>query len=247
MTHPPLSSKRKTRQLWAVVLLLLALPLLASAGEPLPVEQVPMDSASETERLIKAIQRRYENVTTFKAQFTQTSYHPKLKTLIEEGGTVDFKKPGRMRWDYTLRKVYTVVGESNRVWILEPDRKKATVYPFESQTALTFLTGLGKLQQEFDAQIVPALPPEFQGEAATALELTPRVPNPFVRDIQLIVAPDGSEVVGTIVTDPYGKPTITRFAQREYNVPVEEESFKVAPPGDWETLDPQRIIGEATE
>lgn len=225
-----------------LILLILGLPGLLPAGEALPVEKMPVDSSSQTERLIKAIQRRYENVTTFKAQFTQTSYHPKLKTLIEDGGTVVFKKPGRMRWDYTVRKVYTVIGDSDRVWILEPDKKKATVYPFESQTALTFLTGLGKLQQEFDAQIVPALPPEFKGEAATALELTPLVPNPFVRDIQLVVALDGSEVVGTIVTDPYGKPTITRFAQREYNVAVDDAPFKVVPQEDWETLDPQRIL-----
>ena len=74
-------------------LLLIALLAIAPAasGQPRP-------SARDT---AQAVQQKYDRVKDFSADFSHTYEGGVLKKKVTERGTVQIKKPGRMRWEYT--------------------------------------------------------------------------------------------------------------------------------------------------
>ena len=62
--------------------------------------------ADDTEDLVNKLQHCYESTTDFSANFTQEYKYAAMGRTQKSGGTVQVKKPGFMRWDYT--KAYPV-------------------------------------------------------------------------------------------------------------------------------------------
>ncbi|MBE9532411.1 MAG: outer membrane lipoprotein carrier protein LolA, partial [Proteobacteria bacterium] len=63
----------------------------------------PTNSAAKEVELsfvIENLQNKYDNIETLSADFLQEAYSSSLKSSQRAKGTVAFKKPGMMRWDY---------------------------------------------------------------------------------------------------------------------------------------------------
>ena len=71
---------------------------LASLGARPAAQAQALTPADEVARKVQA---RYDSVTDFEGQFTQTYEGGVLRTKTTERGTVVIKRPGRMRWVYT--------------------------------------------------------------------------------------------------------------------------------------------------
>ncbi|HKY38166.1 MAG TPA: outer membrane lipoprotein carrier protein LolA [Polyangiaceae bacterium] len=141
----------KRRSFAALSLLSLAFPLLSSsslAQQAKPAKALPALSADE---IVGRVQTFYDQLKTFKASFKQRytiKSHDKTK---DSAGSVIFEKPGKMSWRYTSNG-NRVVSDGKIIKIYEKDNKQMyeqlldkTQYP----AALSFLTGQGKLKQNF--------------------------------------------------------------------------------------------------
>ena len=74
---------------------LLALVLVASV-----VPGVLAQATPSAEDVAAALQRKYDTIRDFSANFVHTHEGGVLKRKREERGTLYVKKPGKMRWDY---------------------------------------------------------------------------------------------------------------------------------------------------
>ena len=122
-------------------------------------------------------------------------------------GTLEVKKPGRMRWDYASPSVKTIVVNGSRLVQWEPEANQAYVDDRFDATAMsaavTFLLGTGSLEKEFDAA---------PGDGPGVLVLRPRKADPRVASVTLFTGPDGviSLVVpGLYEQDVVGAPKVT--------------------------------------
>lgn len=107
------------------------------------------------EQLQRALQRRYELVRDFSADFTQTYEGGMLRTNLVERGTMLIKKPGRMRWNYEEPEPKLFLSDGERIYFYLPQDRQVTIgrLPDESEstTVALFLAGVGDIVDDFTA------------------------------------------------------------------------------------------------
>jgi len=135
----------------------------ATAGQSRP-------SASET---AQAVQQKYDKVKDFTADFTHLYEGGVLKKKSTERGTVQIKKPGRMRWEYTTPEKKTFVSDGVRIYSYIPADKQVIMSAVpkddEATTAVLFLAGKGSLVRDFKIGYADPAP-----AGTIALRLDPR-------------------------------------------------------------------------
>ena len=114
----PTSMTRRLR-LAALTLVLWPWPWLQGRAQP----------SLEGEPLARAIQRHYDTVRDFTADFEQAYVGGALKRRTVEKGTVAIRKPGRMRWDYTSPEAKQFISDGQRIYFYVPADKQVRVSP----------------------------------------------------------------------------------------------------------------------
>jgi outer membrane lipoprotein carrier protein len=219
---------------------LIAATLLAGPSQGVPSPAVPIARLAQASpaadpaapaALVRKVQALYERTRDLTARFTQTYTYAGLGRRAVSTGTLQVKKPGLMRWDYATPSRKTVAVAGKRLVQYEPEENQAFVDERFDATAMsaavTFLLGTGDLAREFS----PAL------DAAGALVLTPRAPDPRVARITLTTGPDG-EVLGTAVLDGAGNENRITFEGLRRNAGLADAAFEVALPKDVRRVSP---------
>jgi outer membrane lipoprotein carrier protein len=115
----------------------------ATAGQARP-------SATETAQVV---QQKYDKVKDFTADFTHVYEGGVLNKKSTERGTVQIKKPGRMRWEYTAPEKKTFDSDGTMIYSYIPADKQvitsAVPKEDEATTAVLFLAGKGNLVRDF--------------------------------------------------------------------------------------------------
>ena len=70
------------------------------------------------------MQQKYDRVKDFTADFTHVYEGGVLKKKSTESGTVQIKKPGRMRWEYTTPDKKTFVSDGRKIYSYIPADKQ---------------------------------------------------------------------------------------------------------------------------
>jgi outer membrane lipoprotein carrier protein len=121
----------------------------------------------------QAVQQKYDRVKDFSADFTHTYEGGVLKKKITERGTVQIKKPGRMRWEYLAPEKKTFVSDGRKVYSYIPADKQVIVSSMpaddEATTAVLFLAGKGDLARDFTVSYADGAP-----DGTLALRLDPK-------------------------------------------------------------------------
>ncbi len=111
---------------------LLAVLTLAAPGVS---TQSPPQSADE---LAAALQRKYDTVRDFSADFVQTYRGGALNRAMKDTGRVVVRKPGKMRWEYKTpeEKLFVSDGvQTSTGTCLRTDRCKSTKCPLTTESA----------------------------------------------------------------------------------------------------------------
>src|SRR5919109_184194 len=112
--------------------------------------------AASVDDIVKRLQERYDSTQGFRADFTQEVESATLGQKVESRGTVVFKKPGRMRWEFTEPQ-QTLVSDGKFFWFYQPAEKQVLKTPFQqafsSTTPASFLLGVGRLDQDFNVSL----------------------------------------------------------------------------------------------
>ena len=178
------------------------------------------------EQAIDGLQTKYEPVTDFKASFKQVVQRKHLPRPLKKQGTVYFKKPGMMRWDYAQPDRVYYVSDGEVLWAYQPADKivhKMRVKESELYSALNFLFGQGNLRKEFN------ITHGGVQDGLIALKLKPKVAQNNYKTLTLRLDPKSWEIRVTELIDPLDNVSTVSFIDPVYE-PLKLEGFKFTPP-----------------
>lgn len=178
------------------------------------------------ESLAQDLQRRYDRVTDFSADFVHSYRGGVLKQQATERGTLLVKKPGKMRWEYTAPEKKLFVSDGHKIYSYIPEDRQVVVgtMPRDDQapTPALFLTGKGNLTRDFNA----AFDKVAEAPAGSlALKLTPKRREPEYESLTLVVDPKTLGLQMLITVDTQGGRSAFTFSNLKENVGVADNQF----------------------
>ena len=192
-------------------------------------------SETSEQQALDAIQRQYEKVSTFEADFTQRSYVKMMNQTQSVKGTVKIKKPGKMKWVYGAPDTQILISDGKNLWLYVPEEEQATKVPVESiyssNTPALFLAGKGKLTRSFNVESVS------QENQNILVTLVPKNEDQGLARLILHADKKNYQITGSTVYDKLGNKTEIRFSQVRTNREIPEEQFQLKTPPGVEILD----------
>lgn len=191
----------------------------------------PANACPDPATIVKKLQERYDETKTFQAQVRQEMKVKSLDVSDTSDGTVVFKKPGKMRWDFQTPRAQQIIADGTLLWIYQPDDRQVLKAPFKaafvSTTPVSFLLGVGRITDEFD--------PHADSRGCTASRLYVALASKKGDDVgALAFGVDRAtyDIVEASVTDPLGNVTTLTFKDIARNVDVPDTTFGfTVPPG----------------
>ena len=149
--------------------------------------------AQTLDEVVNGVEATYGKIVDLRAEFTQTARNKSLGQDIKAEGIVLLKKGGKMRWDYKSPAPQQIVSDGTSLWVYTPELNqvnKGNAPKALAGPAGSFLSGLGKLREEFTVRFLnPASPRD--GAGRPVLDLTPKQPTPLLTRLVLTVDPEG--------------------------------------------------------
>ena len=177
--------------------------------------------------LAAALQKKYDGVHAFSADFVHTYRGGVLRKQLSEKGRVLVGKPGRFRWEYTAPEVKFFVSDGVKLYSYVPQDKQVvvTTVPTDqgASTPALFLAGKGNVTRDFTASVgdVPADAPA----GTLALKLLPRTPQPDYDWLVVLMDPSTLTLRGLITSDAQGGTSSLSFMNLKENVGVSDRDF----------------------
>jgi outer membrane lipoprotein carrier protein len=171
---------------------LLLIPALATAQT--------MDALEVAQKL----QNTYAKATNLVADFNQTTAM-KFSSRVRYGsGTMIFRKPGRMRWDYTAPDYQVLISDGETISMyFEKSRQmivsNAKEY-LQSDVTYSFFAGTGDILKDFDVAEADSM---NNMENSFLIRLTPKSPHPHVSSILAWVSHDSFLITHLQITDHF--------------------------------------------
>jgi outer membrane lipoprotein carrier protein len=189
---------------------------------------VPVRSAEATAaELAQSLQRKYDTIRDFSADFVHNYTSGALKKQVTEKGRLLIKKPGRMRWEYTAPEPKLFVSDGVKIYSYIPQDKQVVVTSVPPDDTASgpalFLAGKGHLLRDFTvsfAEVPSGMPP-----GTKALKLVPRRPQPDYDWIVLLVDQATLGLRGLMSADAQGGTSTFSFANLKENVNLADKEF----------------------
>jgi len=208
------------RHLRAIVtfFLFLSLPLPALAGE----------TAAN-------MQRQYEALTSFTADFVQTLTNVQTGEKEVRKGTIAFRQPALVRWDTVSPEKQLLVVGDKAVWDFYADEKAAYKYPtsdvLSSKTMLRFISGKARLEQDFYVTEHP------EKDGLLEMELVPKEAEPGLVQATVWVTPGTYMLYRVLLVDFYGNKNDLSLDNLLLNPDLPRSDFEFSPPGGTQIFD----------
>jgi outer membrane lipoprotein carrier protein len=148
-----------------------------------------------------------------------------LKKKSLERGTVQIKKPGKMRWEYAAPDKKEFVSDGHKVYSYIPADKQVIISPVPSDdqatTAVQFLAGTGNLTRDFSVSYADGGPAD-----AWTLRLLPRQRQRDYDWLLLVVDPKTLQIRGLTAADQQGGRSTFTFTNYRENTGVPDKVFE---------------------
>jgi outer membrane lipoprotein carrier protein len=185
---------------------------------------------------VAKLQARYDSTDGFAADFTQEIESATLGEKVTSQGKVYFKKPGRMRWEFTSPDPQTVISDGHFLWFYQPQQKQVLKTPlqqaFRSHTPISFLMGVGRIDQDFtvglagqagEMYLLHFAPQESPGDSLS---------DSLGGSLEVQVSSRTYDIVRVQITDPLGNITRLHFANIDRHATLDGALFHfTVPPG----------------
>jgi len=215
---PQLKPAWRTRT--APAALLAGLALLACA---VTARAEPCSSAEQS--LLAKAQQTYQALSSFQSAFSQEDRISGAAPLTASG-TLAYRKPGRMRWEYAPPNEQLLVTDGKTVWLYDPLLDSVTeqaLTDVTEGTPLKFLLGAGNLTADFTCRALTQ--PPGANDGLTYLELVPRTPIPALAFLQLGVRADSARIEAFRMVDTQGGERWVRLTGLKAGASLPEDRF----------------------
>lgn len=109
--------------------------------------------AATLDGVLDAIQNKYRSLTTLSARFTQTTAVELLGKTVKSTGTLELKKPGKLRITYDDPNGKTYISNGKTLWVVDKATQHTDAFKVGSsevpREALTFLNGFGDIRTTY--------------------------------------------------------------------------------------------------
>jgi len=190
------------------------------------------ENESSVESIVDKLQRSYNAITTFQAQFEQTYRSIRFDPKKTKGSVV-ISKPGKMRWDYKEPKGRVLVADGKHITLYDPEDQQALIFPQPKDgglpVAFSFLMGKTKLTDKFH---IKKMKEEKQHKSNhVILRCRPKEPEPNLKEIFFTIRlGDPTLVVATRVIDALDGENEIRFSKIRTNKKIKDRRFIFHPP-----------------
>ncbi|WP_028572470.1 outer membrane lipoprotein chaperone LolA [Desulfonatronum lacustre] len=186
-------------------------------------------AAQAEEGIVEKIQRRYESIQSFQAEFTQELTVAASRESEERRGVLYFRHPGLIRWETVSPEPELLIVGSEVVWNYFEDEEIAYRYAVEdvlgSATVLKILSGQARLDDDFLTEVDLA-----EDTAATVIRLRPRVPEPSLVEATIRVDPETFLLQQVLAVDFYGNINQVTLHNLRLDPDLEPTLFDFTPP-----------------
>jgi len=194
---------------------------------------VGLEAQQSGVEVAQALQKKYDSIRDFSADFVQTSNSGVLKRKMTERGTVVIKKPGKMRWEYRKPpEEKLAVSDGVKTYLYMPLDKQVHVTTLPTgdaaPTPLLFLAGKGDLLRDFTPSVVAA-PPEL-ASGTLALKLTPKTPQAEYEWLIIGMEPGTFTLRGLVWADTQGGTNSVVFERFKENIRPADSLFEFKVP-----------------
>ncbi|QPJ66378.1 MAG: outer membrane lipoprotein chaperone LolA [Candidatus Nitrohelix vancouverensis] len=195
----------------------------------------PAHAENDTLATMEAIQKQYELVKTFSAEFSQKSYVKMMGKAQQSSGTVVIKKPGKMKWVYNAPDPQVLISNDKTLWLYVPEEGQVSQMPVEnvysSNAPALFLSGKGKLMESFKTTGIKKIDREL------VVSMVPKQEDHSLTRLALYADNKSFQITGATVYDKLGNQTEIRFTKIQINLDVPEATFQFVKPQGAELLD----------
>lgn len=203
----------------AALLSLGALPLVASSADA---------GSPALDQILKGIEKRYAG-KGFSASFFQESMLKAMQITDTAEGHLTVKRPGKMRWEYTIPEQQSIVTDGKTMWIYRPaDNQvmlgKAPAY-FGRGKGAGFLSDIRLIRESFTIEQHPA-----ENEDYYRLKLLPREPTQELADIILSVAKRTYQIDQVVSHNAYGDETRIVLSDFRFDIDPADDLFRFTIP-----------------
>ena len=230
-----MTSVRIPLSLLAILCLAYGPPSPAAQSRP-PAQPVSGTVASPPAADVAAtLQRKYDAIKDFSASFTQTYEGGVLRRKATESGTVYVKKPGKMRWDYTVPEKKVFVSDGRTMFLYFPAEKQVMKNPVpeqdEATSAVMFLMGKGDITRDFNVRWSDAT-----ADGPYRLRLDPKTRQAEYDWLELAADRDTLQIVGLTAADAQGGRSTFTFKNFKENAGLADKMFQFTIPRGTEVI-----------
>ncbi len=199
----------------------LLIALLVFAPPPPAAADVAASQA-----MLRRLEERSAHTSDLVARFTQSYRSGMLGRQVTEHGTVEIKRPGLMRWEYTEPEKKLFVSDGRSFYFYVPAEKQVIVSQQDQSRSLAarLLSGRGGLGEEFTVSLDSP-----QEEGVVRLQLVPRHEDPDLQRAWVDLEPSG-RIRGIQIDDLQGNRTSFRFEAIRENTGLKDELFRFQVP-----------------
>jgi len=184
------------------------------------------------DELIAKAQERYEKTQDLKAQFIQEVTIKSVNKTEREEGIVYVKNPRRMLWVYSKPKAKKLIINPKKAWMYIPEDHAVYVQDteniYKSKLAVKFLSGIGKLSEDFDVGF--SKPDNVDKNGNYLLTLVPKVSDTGVGKLHITIDKENFQVIRCSFVDLYGNLTRISLADIRINNNLDDKLFNFKPP-----------------
>lgn len=170
-----------------------------------------------------ALQKKYDAIRDFTADFVHQTEGSVLGKKRTERGTLQVKKPGKMRWNYTAPEKKEFISDGQRMYLHVPADKQVMVSPVpatdQATTAVLFLVGKGNLTRDFKVSFLEG------GGDVWALRLDPKLPERDYDWLQVTVDRTSMQLRTLTAADASGGRQTFTFGNFKENVGLADKTF----------------------
>jgi outer membrane lipoprotein carrier protein len=194
---------------------------LACAAHLFAASKVAKVRDAKLDPILHSVEEHYNRARTLSVSFTE-SYLAGSRTKRTESGTLDLRKPGRMRWNYTSPAGKMFLSDGKRFYLYTPSTQRvevSSVHDTEDLHApLAFLLGKLEFYKEFSGF-------ELHGEGSDLwIAAEPNSPYLPYSKVEFLVTPE-SRIRRMRVTEDDLSVLDFTFEEEKVNPPLNQELF----------------------
>jgi outer membrane lipoprotein carrier protein len=198
----------------------------------------------DAQEVAQKLQNTYEKAETVVANFNQSTVM-KFSSRVRQGtGTMIFRKPGRMRWDYITPDYQVLISDGETISMYFEKSNQMIVSNakdyLQSDVTYSFFAGTGDILKDFDVS-----EPDFTNSYANSflIKLTPKSSHPHVSSIHVWVSHKTFLIIHLQIVDHFDTVTNLFFDNIQINTDlygsneIKEDLFFFIPPANTEIIE----------